>query len=44
MANSGDSRAVLYRGKEPMALSVDHKVTGFRLLHRILPLLILVVL
>lgn len=26
VANSGDSRAVLCRGKEPMALSVDHKV------------------
>lgn len=26
VANCGDSRAVLYRGKEPMALSVDHKV------------------
>lgn len=26
VANSGDSRAVLYRGREPMALSVDHKV------------------
>lgn len=26
VANSGDSRAVLYRGKEAMALSVDHKV------------------
>ncbi|XP_027353989.1 protein phosphatase 2C 77 isoform X3 [Abrus precatorius] len=25
VANSGDSRAVLCRGKEPMALSVDHK-------------------
>lgn len=27
VANCGDSRAVLYRGKESMALSVDHKVT-----------------
>ena len=26
VANCGDSRAVLYRGKEPIALSVDHKV------------------
>lgn len=26
VANSGDSRAVLYRGKHPMPLSVDHKV------------------
>lgn len=26
VANCGDSRAVLYRGKESMALSVDHKV------------------
>ncbi|CAA2997601.1 abscisic acid insensitivity 1B [Olea europaea subsp. europaea] len=25
VANSGDSRAILCRGKEPMALSVDHK-------------------
>lgn len=28
VANCGDSRAVLCRGKEPMALSVDHKVRG----------------
>ncbi|XP_073110874.1 protein phosphatase 2C 16 isoform X2 [Elaeis guineensis] len=27
IANCGDSRAVLCRGKEPMALSVDHKVS-----------------
>ena len=26
VANCGDSRAVLCRGKEPMALSIDHKV------------------
>lgn len=26
VANCGDSRAVLYRGKEAMALSIDHKV------------------
>lgn len=26
ISNCGDSRAVLYRGKEPMALSIDHKV------------------
>lgn len=26
-ANCGDSRAVLCRGKEPMALSEDHKVS-----------------
>lgn len=32
VANCGDSRAVLCRGKEPMALSVDHKV---RTLHSI---------
>lgn len=27
VSNCGDSRAVLCRGKEPMALSVDHKVS-----------------
>lgn len=27
VANCGDSRVVLCRGKEPMALSVDHKVS-----------------
>lgn len=31
VANCGDSRAVLYRGKEPMALSVDHKVRDCQL-------------
>lgn len=31
VANCGDSRAVLCRGKEPMALSVDHKVSCFEL-------------
>ena len=30
VANCGDSRAVLCRGKEPVALSVDHKVRAFR--------------
>lgn len=29
VANCGDSRAVLCRGKEPMPLSVDHKVRQF---------------
>ncbi|KAL8462756.1 hypothetical protein ACS0TY_033687 [Phlomoides rotata] len=28
VANYGDSRVVLYRGKESMALSVDHKSSG----------------
>ncbi|XVE97718.1 hypothetical protein REPUB_Repub03eG0042800 [Reevesia pubescens] len=37
VANCGDSRAVLCRGKEPMALSVDHKVR-----ERIAPLYLLV--
>jgi len=27
VANCGDSRAVLCRGKQPLALSVDHKVS-----------------
>lgn len=27
IANCGDSRAVLCRGKQPLALSVDHKVS-----------------
>ncbi|XWS72418.1 hypothetical protein CRYUN_Cryun02cG0037900 [Craigia yunnanensis] len=31
VANCGDSRAVLCRGKEPMALSVDHKVRDYEL-------------
>lgn len=30
VSNCGDSRAVLCRGKEPLALSVDHKVSCFR--------------
>lgn len=29
VANCGDSRAVLYRGKESMPLSLDHKVNPF---------------
>ena len=29
VSNCGDSRAVLCRGKEPLALSVDHKVSCF---------------
>lgn len=31
VSNCGDSRAVLCRGKEPMALSVDHKVCYLQL-------------
>lgn len=31
VSNCGDSRAVLCRGKEPMALSVDHKVSYLEL-------------
>ena len=30
VSNCGDSRAVLYRGKEPLALSVDHKVSAYQ--------------
>lgn len=29
VANCGDSRVVLCRGKEPVALSIDHKVRSF---------------
>lgn len=32
VANCGDSRAVLCRGKQPVALSVDHKVRPLLLL------------
>lgn len=32
IANCGDSRAVLYRGKEAIALSNDHKVKTFTFL------------
>jgi protein phosphatase 2C len=32
VSNCGDSRAVLCRGKEPLALSVDHKVSYLQLL------------
>jgi protein phosphatase 2C len=28
VSNCGDSRAVLYRGKQPVPLSVDHKVSS----------------
>lgn len=31
VGNCGDSRAVLYRGKESIPLSVDHKVTRINL-------------
>lgn len=41
VANCGDSRAVLCRGKEPMALSVDHKVRKINLNHYILILVTL---
>lgn len=36
VANCGDSRAVLCRGKTSMPLSVDHKVGGSILSYRIL--------
>lgn len=33
VANCGDSRAVLYRGKEPVPLSVDHKVSSVLIIY-----------
>ena len=39
VANCGDSRAVLCRGKQPLALSVDHKVSHQLLLGQLLYLI-----
>lgn len=39
VANCGDSRAVLCRGKEPMALSVDHKVKHVLLFCHLCPII-----